>query len=305
MPRKSQARTKAKVTTQRIRTSSDNESTAGYSPGADSDLTSADSSQYHEERTAFLEEEKSQMVAYLHDVLKTTITQRTVPFPLHVAFAEDVPIENRGMAPPRGPGSTVGFWEWEGERYQWGIPLSQLVEGRSKLADPNEMAFDSKELFQESVRFELVWPGYLHRRWLVSVPLHDYCGGKIRWTKKELGRFIACQYRKFAELCDHSIVCKEPAWRIGSGGIAFEDMRIVTFWNITKDIWRAEIAVDVLNNGWAGSRQEYYSLTGAEGCYSKIIPEGEDKRCPSCGTVHEPDPRLRKAEKSKRPHGGD
>ncbi|KAJ4472059.1 hypothetical protein J3R30DRAFT_3407577 [Lentinula aciculospora] len=133
----------------------------------------------------------------------------------------------------------------------------------------------------------LQWPGYLHRRWMVSLPLYDDFGEEILWTKKGLGTFLAFQYREFAESCTRGhIICKEPTWRIGSGGIAFQDMRIVTFWNITKDIWRAEITVDVPSNGWAESRQDYYSLTGAEGCYNKIRPEGKDKRCPSCSTVH-------------------
>ncbi|KAJ3777444.1 hypothetical protein FB446DRAFT_699997 [Lentinula raphanica] len=266
-----------------------------HSPNAGYDLTTATSSassQQNETEEPPTGEEKAQMLAHLHDILQETITQRSVPFPLHVAFAEDVPPEQKGVAPPRGPGSTIGFWEWEGERYRWGIPLSQLAEDNSKVANPDEMIFDSnsRELsFQGSLpRFELVWPGYLHQRWLISIPLSTTAGEQIRWTKKNLGKFIACQYRNFAQSCSRpDIICKEPAWRIGPGGITFEDMRIVTFWNLTKDIWRAEITVEVSSHGWARSQQEYYSLTGAEGCYKRIIPEEEDKKCPSCGIIHD------------------
>ncbi|KAJ3808906.1 hypothetical protein F5876DRAFT_78286 [Lentinula aff. lateritia] len=294
MPKKNM-RTRTRVAKRELGRSSTDEVSAGHSPEKDSDLASVDSLHYssNEEELRLSGNEKTRMLAYLHEVLKQTITGRTVPFPLHVAFAEDVPLDHRGIAPPRGPGSTVGFWEWEGERYRWGIPLAHLAEGMSRLAYPDAMAFDSRECFQRSMRFELVWPGYLHQRWLVSLPLYDNLGKSIQFTKKELGRFIACQYRSFAELCTtHQITCKEPAWQIGSGGITFQDMRIATFWNITKDIWRAEITIDAPNNGWPASRWEYYSLTGAEGCYNKIIPEREDKRCPSCTTVHKTDPGL-------------
>lgn len=100
--------------------------------------------------------EEQQATSQAHQKLKSIVTERPVPFPLHVAFAwGPVPEERQGIAPLlKGSGSTVGFWEWTtGDRYKWGIPLTQLVEERSELAYADALAFDET---QDSVRFELV-----------------------------------------------------------------------------------------------------------------------------------------------------
>ncbi|KAF9075341.1 hypothetical protein BDP27DRAFT_43950 [Rhodocollybia butyracea] len=167
--------------------------------------------------------------------------------------------------------------------------MSELVERTAEIAyaDMPLFGYPAPPL---SVKFELVWPGYLHYPWLVDLPLFDQDGRRITWTRQELGPWLAFQFQAFAEKCTRKVInSREPAWRIGVGGYKFEHMRLVSFRNITECIWRASVEVYVPYNGWPDNDEEYYLLTGAEGCYEKTGPE---RRCPSCRVVHPYDPRV-------------
>ncbi|KAK7461439.1 hypothetical protein VKT23_008617 [Stygiomarasmius scandens] len=205
--------------------------------------------------------------------------ERYVPYPEHVAFAFGYPPHSFlvGCKPPsRFPLDTSIVFERAQKQNaspQFGLLLSDCLllgvhENNVDIRLPDWPVFSQdyvRNLKEPKVFWELVWPGYLHTKWCVSIPIQGRNG---LLTRRELGYIIASEYKKFIEA---SLACmrgdfqgREPNWRFSKDRYLFEDLKLTTFWNLTENVWRTSMMVSTRcspDDGCTLAGAGYYGLS--------------------------------------------
>ncbi|KXN90313.1 hypothetical protein AN958_04346 [Leucoagaricus sp. SymC.cos] len=107
--------------------------------------------------------------------------------------------------------------------------LAQMVAGGG---DPVLAHTDVKQ-----IDIRITWIGYEHLNWSFSTPASS------SMTRIQLGASIAMHFWRFVEKAMSSSVSSQQ-WKIGNGGIEFDEIILVALYSIGGDVWQADVAVD-------------------------------------------------------------
>ncbi|KAF9463662.1 hypothetical protein BDZ94DRAFT_1308568 [Collybia nuda] len=124
-----------------------------------------------------------------------------------------------------------------------GIPMRELsTRGGHTLASMVHGAGDQVLVHTGLARINLhiLWPGYEHVGWTEPIEIH--LNGPI--ARAQLGAAVAMSFARFVEKT-RSQPSRSPEWHLSPTGIRFDQLVLVSMYNVFEDVWQADVAVDL------------------------------------------------------------
>lgn len=119
----------------------------------------------------------------------------------------------------------------------WGVPMLDCIDSSSRLLlDPEERMVCLDGNGGPHIFLKMLWPGYERLAYLEPLPIRKSDNQIIKRT--ELARAIARAFWKFAKHCaDAEYLFNDPKWKLGNGGLSFNDVSLSSIWNPEGNIW--------------------------------------------------------------------
>jgi len=90
------------------------------------------------------------------------------------------------------------------------------------------------------IKLRIIWPGYEHIEWVRTIEVYS-SQGPI--TRLQLGAVIASNFARYIEKTQYEAT-KSGKWRVGPAGIEFENLILLSLYNVFDDSWQASVAID-------------------------------------------------------------
>lgn len=119
----------------------------------------------------------------------------------------------------------------------WGVPMLDCIDPSSRLLlDPEERMDCLKGNSDPHIFLKMLWPGYERLAYLKPLPVRTSDNQIIKRT--ELARVIARAFSQFIKRCaDAEYLFEDPRWKLGEGGLSFNDVSLSCIWNPEGNIW--------------------------------------------------------------------
>lgn len=119
----------------------------------------------------------------------------------------------------------------------WGVPMLDCIDPLSQLLLDPEKRIDCLSGDGEShILLKILWPGYEEIEHVKSLEIRTSDNQIMKRT--ELVRAVAREFRQFCERCTSGeYVSTKPEWRLGEGGLSFNEVSLSSIWNPEGNVW--------------------------------------------------------------------
>ncbi|KAJ8081413.1 hypothetical protein PM082_007255 [Marasmius tenuissimus] len=134
------------------------------------------------------------------------------------------------------------YFNWIGQR-GIGMPLRELcARVPHALNQMMEGANDQVMSLAATRRivFHIRWPGYEHVEWTRTIEVATPQGPM---TRAQLAGIISQHFARYLEKVQYEAT-RDIQWRIGPGGVKFEQIVLLSLVNVFENAWQAEVAIE-------------------------------------------------------------
>ncbi|KAJ7594476.1 hypothetical protein C8J56DRAFT_885066 [Mycena floridula] len=126
-----------------------------------------------------------------------------------------------------------------------GVPMRDLLHGTTRIRGTNDPVYQIMGNASK-INFHIMYPGYETLAVNRTIDLSGPPNRAQPLTRAQLGAQIAKLYTFFMEKASYQDSTDPQAhWRIGSRGVKFDKLVLVSLVNFSEGQWYAEIAVDI------------------------------------------------------------
>ncbi|KAI6116406.1 hypothetical protein F5141DRAFT_663367 [Pisolithus sp. B1] len=170
--------------------------------------------------------------------LQTDYYEDLVPLPLHTpddrsAWSTSTSGQDRNVE------NHIVIFKRRGDtRFSlWGVPMLDCIDPLSQLLLDPEKRIDCLSGDGEShILLKILWPGYEKVEHVKSLGIRASDNQIMKRT--ELVRAVAREFRQFCKRCTSGeYVSTNPEWRLGEGGLSFNDVSLSSIWNPEGNVW--------------------------------------------------------------------
>ncbi|KAG6829423.1 hypothetical protein H0H92_004569 [Tricholoma furcatifolium] len=128
---------------------------------------------------------------------------------------------------------------------QQGVPMRELVARSGTgmtalLQGAGDLVFACTGLVR--ITLKIMWPGYEHLDWASPIDLTYAGSGPI--TRAQLAASVSHGFARFTERARKEY-CRSTEWSLVSSGIRFEQLVLLSLFNVCEDIWQADVAINL------------------------------------------------------------